>query len=565
MTGIYELWARGSQLFQAISGPGLAILLEVLVKGTILMLFGAALCLVLRRGSAATRHLIWTLALGSILALPLFATVLPVWNVPLFASFSSGAAGAQSRLNRDFQASQLDSELAQSSGDQSPDVKPWVAWVLLFWVTGSVLFLARMAVGEVRARRLVRRSQPLRADLANVVLDYGRRGLRVARAVALRVSPEVGVPFTRGIFHPEIVLPEQSRQWQRDELEFVLAHELAHVARHDCLTQIPAQAACALFWFHPLVWLAAIQMRKERERACDDMVLNLGHPAADYAAFLVMLCRGLRNITPAWSTGIAMAESSQLEVRMKALLDPKINHKPLAARRALIAAVLTVALLIPAAAIHATAKNGTGSISGIVHDPSGAVIPGAGVVLISSQTQTRIASRTGEDGTFGFPAVPAGRYRLEFDKPGFARTLTGEFDLGPSRDLHQNFTLNLGWVSQEVVVRGHRPAETVPAPPRPPHRIRVGGLVQAARLVKFVKPAYPESAEKQGTEGTVILRAVVGTDGQILSLEPYNGADPALVKSATDAVRQWHYQPTLLNGEPVEVATTVTVVFRLDQ
>ncbi|HEV2248681.1 MAG TPA: TonB family protein, partial [Terriglobia bacterium] len=273
----------------------------------------------------------------------------------------------------------------------------------------------------------------------------------------------------------------------------------------------------------------------------------------------------LRNITPAWSTGIAMAESSQLEVRMKALLDPKINHKPLAASRVLFAAALAMALLVPAAVIHATAKNDTGSISGTVHDPSGAVIPGAGVILISSQTQTRIASHTGEDGTFGFPAVPAGRYRLEFAKPGFARTLTGEFWLGASRDLHQSFTLSLGWVSEEVVIRGHRPAETAPAPPRPPHRIRVGGLVQAARLVKFVKPAYPESAEKQGTEGTVILRAVIGTDGQILSLDPYNGADLALVKSAMDAVRQWHYQPTLLNGEPVEVATTVTVVFRLDQ
>jgi len=564
MTAIFELWGRGSQLFQAISVPALTMLLEVLIKGTILMLFAAALALLLRRASAATRHLVWSLALDSILALPLFAVMLPAWNVPLFVSSPSVSAVAQTRLTEDFPASQLDSQFAQSSEDQPQDGKPWAPWVLLLWVTGSALVLARMAVGEVRVRRLVRRSQPLRADLANVVLENGRRGLHVARAIVLRVSPEGGSPFTRGIFHPEIVLPEQAPRWQRDELEFVLEHELAHVARHDCLTQIPAQVACALFWFHPLVLLAAVQMRKERERACDDMVLNLGHPAADYAEFLVMLCRSLRKITPVRSTGVAMAESSQLEVRMKALLDPKINHKPLAASRARSVAVLTLALLLPAAAIHATVKNGTGNISGTVHDPSGAAIPGAGVVLISSQPQARIASRTGEDGSFSFPAVPAGRYRLEFTKPGFARSLTGEFDLGPSRDLHQNFTLNLGWVSQEIVVRGHRPAETAPAPPRPPHRIRVGGLVQAARLVKFVKPIYPESAEKQGTEGTVILRAVVGTDGQILSLEPYNGADTALIKAAMDAVRQWHYQPTLLNGEPVEVATTITVEFRLE-
>ena len=249
---------------------------------------------------------------------------------------------------------------------------------------------------------------------------------------------------------------------------------------------------------------------------------------------------------------------------MKALLDPKLNHKPLTANRVLVIAVLTCALLVPAAAVHATATSATGSISGTVHDPSGAVVPGAGVVLINSKTQTRIASRTGEDGTFNFPAMPVGRYRLEFAKPGFARAQTGEFELGPSRDLHQNYTLDLGWVSEEVVVRGHRPVQAPTAPQHAPRRIRVGGMVQAAKLVKIAKPAYPASAEKQGTEGTVILRAVIGTSGQILSLEPYNDANPALTKAAMDAVRQWQYQPTLLNGVPVEVATTITVVFRLD-
>ena len=88
--------------------------------------------------------------------------------------------------------------------------------------------------------------------------------------------------------------------------------------------------------------------------------------------------------------------------------------------------------------------------------------------------------------------------------------------------------------------------------------------MQAAKLVKIVHPAYPASAEKQGTEGTVILRAVIGASGQILSLEPYNDANPALTKTAMDAVRQWQYQPTLLNGVPVEVATTITVVFQLN-
>ncbi|HEV2248400.1 MAG TPA: M56 family metallopeptidase, partial [Terriglobia bacterium] len=338
MTGWIELWARGAQLFQAISGPGLTILLEIFVKGTILVLFAAALALMLRRASAASRHLVWTVTLCAVLALPVLALALPAWEVPILSSARSGTASEAISIPPESSAEPPENQLVQVTVARYPAGPAWPGVLLLLWATGSTLFILRMAVGQSRARRLAGHSRLFQTSQALAVLKSVLQRLRISRAVELRTGAEIGVPFTRGIFRPAIFLPEEAGEWTRDELEFVLAHELAHVARHDCLTQIPAQVACALFWFHPLVWLAVFQMRKERERACDDMVLNLGHPAADYAEFLVMLCRSLRNITPAWSTGIAMAESSQLEVRMKALLDPKINHKPLAASRVLFAA-----------------------------------------------------------------------------------------------------------------------------------------------------------------------------------------------------------------------------------
>ena len=92
----------------------------------------------------------------------------------------------------------------------------------------------------------------------------------------------------------------------------MVAHEMAHVNRCDYMTQLAAQIACAVFWFHPLVWLAAIEMRRERERACDDAVLNLGHRATDYGEFLLALSRSLRRLDGAWLTGVGMAQSSQL-------------------------------------------------------------------------------------------------------------------------------------------------------------------------------------------------------------------------------------------------------------
>ena len=249
---------------------------------------------------------------------------------------------------------------------------------------------------------------------------------------------------------------------------------------------------------------------------------------------------------------------------MKALLDPQLNHRPLAASRAMLITTLAALLLIPVAAMRVAAESASGSISGTVRDPSGAVIPDANVTLVNVEQKVKIAGRSGADGTFKFATIPPGGYRLEITRPGFAYTKSADLDLKPSGELHQDITMDVGEVLEEVVVHGHKPPES-PLTTRPaPRRIRVGGNVQAAHLISQVNPVYPEALQKQGIEGTVILRAVIGTSGQILSLSPFNDADAALTKAAMDAVRQWKYTPTLLNGEPVEVVTTITVAFRLE-
>jgi TonB family protein len=441
---------------------------------------------------------------------------------------------------------------------------PDLAWMDPIWTTGAMLWTARIVVGEVRVRQIVRRARLLRTSQAKSCFENIRQVLQIKRTVEVRTSGETAIPFTRGAFRPTILLPVEAHQWSQKQLESVLAHELAHVRRYDCLTHVPAQVACALFWFHPLVWLAAFEIRQERERACDDIVLSSGHRATDYAEFLLELRRSLRRLDSVWLTIVAPAQSSRLEVRMKALLDPKLNHRPLTARCVALAAVLTVALLLPAAAIRATAQNTLGKVSCTVHDPSGAVIPGANIALIDMETQHSVGGHTGEDGAFEFPAVPAGRYRLEITKPGFAPLKSADLELKPSRDLHQDITLPMGEVRQQVMVLGRKSGEISPTPPSAPRRIRVGGLVESAHLIRETHPDYPASCKKQGIEGTVTLQAVIGTNGHILALSPISGPDPALIKSAMDAVNQWQYRPTLLNGLPVEVATTIEVTFKLD-
>lgn len=96
-------------------------------------------------------------------------------------------------------------------------------------------------------------------------------------------------------------------------------------------------------------------------------------------------------------------------------------------------------------------------------------------------------------------------------------------------------------------------------------RIRVGGGVERPRLVKRVPQVYPSDAKAEGVQGLVILEVVIGTDGKVVSVDVVRRADPRLDAAAAQAVAQWEYTPTLLNGEPVEVVMTVNVTFALER
>jgi periplasmic protein TonB len=142
--------------------------------------------------------------------------------------------------------------------------------------------------------------------------------------------------------------------------------------------------------------------------------------------------------------------------------------------------------------------------------------------------------------------------------------------ISPSVGLLPSPGLNsLGSLLHDLINPGNEPAapaEPVPPPPPPPplivktERIRKGGIVQAANLIHQVNPMYPPLARQARVQGVVVLEAVISTEGSIESLRVVRG-HPLLNQAALDAVKQWKYRPTMLNGDPVEVITTVTVTF----
>jgi TonB family protein len=173
---------------------------------------------------------------------------------------------------------------------------------------------------------------------------------------------------------------------------------------------------------------------------------------------------------------------------------------------------------------------------------------------------------TDREGKFIFTGLPAGRYELQAFKPGFQTYRQPDVSLDAGRDFTAVFTLEVGAITEHVMVvpeRAEKPIVTGKTNGKP-SRLGVGGTVEAAKLVSRVQPLYPESAKAAGVQGTVVLHAVIGMDGKPLSLRVMNSQiDPDLARSAVEAVSQWRYTPTLLNGEPIEIDTTVSVVYSL--
>lgn len=210
-----------------------------------------------------------------------------------------------------------------------------------------------------------------------------------------------------------------------------------------------------------------------------------------------------------------------------------------------------------------------GSLGGTVSDGTGAVIPGVRVTVASRTitgntiTETEIQDVTSDEaGKYYFAALTPGLYSLKAESTGFT-TYRSVVEVEVSKTTTPNIMLSVGSIAQRVTVTGV--GQPRPAPlPGVPQRIRVGGNVVAANLISQVRPVYPATAVEAGIEGTVHLQGLIGTDGTLLGLTPLNNLRE-LTAAALDAVRQWRYKPTLLNGEPVEVLTTIDVEFKLTQ
>jgi protein TonB len=208
---------------------------------------------------------------------------------------------------------------------------------------------------------------------------------------------------------------------------------------------------------------------------------------------------------------------------------------------------------------------GPGLLTGYAYDSTGAVLPAVEVTLTAGQQAPRSAVSDGS-GRFQFPGVGAGTYVLEARQPGF-RPLRSELALQAPRDWTRNITMQVSEIEETVMVTARRPAQAVPLPQAASRTnpVRVGGVVRQPGKLKDVPPLYPAAMRDAGLEGVVPMEALIRQDGSVASVRTLSAAvHPSFARAAEDAVRQWVFTPTTLNGQPVEVQMTVSVRFSLE-
>jgi len=550
---------------------------STLVKATVIAVLGLIGVRFARRNRAAVRHALLAVSLGALLVLPVASIVAPPLRIVvpiaaparIVAAPFPGTAPASSRIELPGTGVGVWPAMARSSNLSLP------ALFFTGWIAGAMLFLLPMAVGLQQVRSLRRSSLPWQSGQSAANELVRLTGIR--RHVEVLLHEELPGPMTCGAARPAILMPLDAQNWEREDLNRAIVHELEHVRRRDWASHCLARAVCAIYWFHPLVWIMRRQFELEAERSCDDAVL--GHSEATaYADQLVGLAQRLSSA--AKSPMLAMAKRADLAARVNAVLDSRQRRGragmfPVAAACAAAAVlVLTISPLQMVAAPQSAADTPPTAMPQFsvadmlviedvtVSDPNGNPIEGLTpndfVVTEDGRPQKiqvfefqRLAASQGT------PGAVSSYYILGYYTPN--ETMDGKFrtvQITRKGDTTSKLDYRLGYYAMKYFPRT---GAILPGP-----GTDSTSLDPSAPLLVYKKgPEYAEEARKAKYQGTVHLDVDIDTSGNVTGVRVVRSLGLGLDEKAIDAVKQWKFRPAMKNGSLVAVQARVDVSFRL--
>lgn len=343
------------------------------------------ICRLFRHFSAAIKHFILMSGLCAGLLVPFLSSV-KSWEIPILPAQISS-------INQQFQAdvpftAEKSEQESNSSKKPFPPVEKSLfttdpeivqqinfqrrldqisVLIILIWLTGAVFLLFRLVIGIFTANLYTRRARTVVDPALTKLVAETSQDLNLTGKVRPLVSEHISVPVICGLWRSKVLLPESFEAWTEEQQGVVLLHELAHIKRRDCLTQLLAQIVCALYWFNPIVWYAARHLRELREQACDDYVLNAGTKPSVYADHLLQIARSMQdkrslfNLTQ--TATVAIARKSQIETRLLSILDPSQSRRGLS-RFITAGSIFSVAIIaLPLSALQI--KSQPGDLAGL--------------------------------------------------------------------------------------------------------------------------------------------------------------------------------------------------------
>jgi protein TonB len=468
----------------------------------------------------------------------------------------------------------------------APEARADWSWLIAVTLTaGAAGRLVWIGTGVYRLRRLRRFGEPARDD------EHAELQARLGTHAEIRYATEVGQPVTFGLRRPVVLLPTSLREYPAATRDAVLTHELVHVRRRDWASVIVEETVRACLWFHPVMWWLISRVQLAREEVVDATAVAWTGRRGDYLRALLAFADDVP-LAPA----PAFARRRHLFRRIVLLSTEDI----MSARRIVVSAVaVSVAVALGSwSAIGAfPVQGGTTSLIQALPGPveqrstvatSGDMLPrriysdtpvfppqvqgeniSASVTLrtvvdeAGNVAELRLAGyalRHGEASAV-VSGGPNAVMRVEspeleaFIQSAASAVRQSRYEPPASGPVGFNTVVQFA-AGKEAVVRDMPISERVTSD----GALRVGGNIRTPRKVKDVRPLYPQEARDAGVQGVVIIEMRVEADGRVGSARILQSI-PLLDQAALDAVQQWEFEPTLLNGAPVAVVMTVTVQF----
>lgn len=433
------------------------------------------------------------------------------------------------------------------------------------------------------------------------------------------VSAEVSGPVTFGFFRPVILVPPEVMEMPEALRESILAHERAHVRRRDWAFALAEEAVLCVLWFHPLVWMLVGQIRLAREQVVDLEAAGAAGSREVYVEALLAVADV--RLQPYFAPAPPFLRRRQLAARIHSLVKeipmsrvrlmssyalaavctlglgvwittafplrgaPQLQEDisvegaelifrppmgfPMAAQRAGVEGPVALELTLAPNGEVADARVVSGAME-LRKAALDAVLkwqfkPGGGVARVVMQMRPKPYQAINQ--------IKVTAVHIADDVPAaIAQTLRARLDRFVGQRMSVEIYEIVKGVDPSLVIRSkiaEDGSETTveimklaPSALNIPGRIRVGAQVQAANRLDNTQPQYPPLARQARIQGTVRFNAAIARDGSVIGIEVVSG-HPLLIPAASEAIRQYRYKPTLLNGQPVEVTTQVDVNFSL--